>query len=93
MGASKSLRDTIAAGGGDYANVEGNLWLSIPPATPQPDPHNQGGRAPFGQSMLHAINAAGDRKGWGNNITVAVLDTGVLVHPTFADGQVTHLDW
>ena len=91
-GRIEDLRDSIADSSGDYASVEGNLWLSIPPASPQPDPNNQGGRAPFGQGMLHAINAAGDRTQWGRNVTVAVLDTGVLVHPTFADGQITHLD-
>ncbi len=91
-GRIEDLRDSIAESSGDYANVEGNLWLSIPPASPQPDPNNPGGRAPFGQAMLSAINAAGDRTTWGRDVTVAVLDSGVLVHPTFADGQVTHLD-
>lgn len=91
-GRIEDLRDAISGSRGDYASVEGNLWLSIPPASPQPDPNNEGGRAPFGQSMLNAINAAGDRTKWGNNVTVAVLDTGVLVHPTFAEGQITHLD-
>lgn len=88
----EDLRDSIAASNGDFANVEGNLWLSIPAASPLPDPDNQGGRAPFGQGMLNAINATGDRTHWGDNVTVAVLDTGVLVHPTFAEGQITHLD-
>ena len=88
----EDLRDSIAGNGSDYANVEGNLWLSIPGASPAPDPNNQGGRAPFGQAMMQAINAAGDRTQWGRDVTVAVLDTGVLLHPTFAAGQITHLD-
>jgi hypothetical protein len=91
-GRVENLRDAVAANSGDYAGVEGNLWLSIPGAAPQADPNNEGGRAPFGQAMLTAINAAGDRTQWGNNITVAVLDTGVLAHPTFAEGQITHVD-
>ena len=91
-GRVEDLRDAVVSSGGDYANVEGNLWLSIPPAAPQPDPHNQGGRAPFGYNIMGAINAAGDRSGWGANVTVAVLDTGILAHPTFAAGQITHLD-
>jgi hypothetical protein len=41
---------------------------------------------------MNAINANGDRTHWGDNVTVAVLDTGVLGHPTFAEGEVTHLD-
>jgi len=91
-GRLEDLRDSIAASSGDFANVEGNLWLSIPGAAPLPDPNNQGGRAPFGQGWMNAINATGDRTHWGDNVTVAVLDTGVLVHPTFAEGQITHLD-
>ncbi|CAN5672132.1 hypothetical protein BH20VER1_BH20VER1_06480 [soil metagenome] len=89
----EDLRDAIAGSAADYASVEGNLWLGIPGTTsPLPDPNNQGGRAPFGETVMHAINAAGDRTQWGSNITVAVLDTGVLLHPTFAEGQITHLD-
>ncbi len=88
----EGLRDAIAAGGGELANVEGNLWLGIPGTTPVADPNNQGGRAPFGRSTLEAINAVGDRTSWGGRVTVAVLDTGILAHPTFGSGQITHLD-
>jgi hypothetical protein len=91
-GRVEDLRDAVAANSDDFAGVEGNLWLSIPGAAPQPDPNNEGGRAPFGTAMLNAINASGDRTQWGNNVTVAVLDTGILAHPTFAEGQITHLD-
>jgi thermitase len=87
------LRESIAASGGEAASVEGNLWLSIPGAAPpSSDPNNQGGREPFGPAMMNAINASGDRTHWGEKVTVAVLDTGVLGHPTFAAGQITHLD-
>ena len=92
-GRVEELRDSLAESGGEFAAVEGNLWLSIPGAPPpSPDPNNQGGRAPFGQTALSAINASGDRTHWGENVTVAVLDSGVLGHPTFAQGQITHLD-
>ena len=91
-GRLEDLRESIAANRSDYTGVEGNLWLTIPGASPLPDPNNEGGRAPFGQTMLTAINASADRTEWGRNVIVAVLDTGILVHPTFADGQVTHLD-
>ncbi|MDQ3118239.1 MAG: hypothetical protein M3Q89_01510, partial [Verrucomicrobiota bacterium] len=64
-GRLEDLRDSIAASSGDYASVEGNLWLSIPgTSAPLPDPNNQGGRAPFGQGMMNAINATGDRTHW-----------------------------
>ncbi len=86
------LQDSIAASGAEFANVEGNLWLGIPAPAPAPDPGNQGGRAPFGRETMNAINAAGDRTHWGDRITVAVLDTGILAHPTFGESQITHLD-
>ena len=88
----EGLRDAMAANGAGYAGVEGNLWLQIPQPPPQPDGNNQGGAAPFGQNMMSAINASGDRTHWGDAVTVAVLDTGVQAHPTFAANQVTHLD-
>ena len=91
-GQLERLRESIGANSGDFANVEGNLWLTIPQPAPQPDPSNQGGRAPFGYNIMSAINAGGDRAKWGANVTVAVLDTGVLAHPTFAEGQITRLD-
>jgi hypothetical protein len=89
----EDLRDTLGANAGDHASVEGNLWLSIPGVSPPiSHPNQDGGREPFGYSVLDAINAAGDRASWGKNVTVAVLDTGILSHPTFAEGQITRVD-
>jgi thermitase len=91
-GTVEALRDGIAAMGADAIGVEGNLWLKIPDIPPQPDANNQEGTKKIGQDMMSAINASGDRTHWGDGVTVAVLDSGVLAHPTFAEGQVAHLD-
>jgi thermitase len=91
-GTVEQLRDGMLAMGADSVGVEGNLWLSIPHAPPQTDVDNQDGTKAFGQDMLSAINASGDRTHWGDGVTVAVVDSGVLAHPTFAEGQITHLD-
>lgn len=74
-------------------SAEANLWLRVP-QEPAIDPNNEGGTTPIGkaQQMMDAISAGGDRSQWGQSITVAVLDTGILDHPTFAQGQVTHVD-
>ncbi len=91
-GALEGLRNLIAENDAGFGGVEGNLWLEIPQSPPQPDASNQRGAAPFGQSMMSAINASGNRTHWGEAVTVAVLDTGVQGHPTFGANQVTHLD-
>ena len=92
-GRLEDLHDSIAANDAELAGVEGNLWMRIPGvAAPQPDPNNEGGRVPFGYNLMSALNAAGDRTHWGERVTVAVIDTGILAHPTFAEGQITHLD-
>ena len=60
---------------------------------PQPGSgNNQLGTAPFGENTMAAIGAGGDRSTWGDRVTVAVLDSGVLDHPTFGPNQVTHVD-
>lgn len=85
------LRDLLADSGG--ASAEANLWMRLP-QEPQVDPNNQGGTTPFqrGQAMMDAISAGGDRTSWGSSVKVAVLDTGIMDHPTFGQDQVTHLD-
>ena len=86
------LRDLIAETGGQ-ARAESNQWMQVP-RTPNVDPNNQGGTTPFqrGQEMMSAIAADGDRSQWGQAVKVAVLDTGIMAHPTFGKDQVTHLD-
>ena len=91
-GTVEELSAGISVMGADSIGVEGNLRLSVPQTPPQPDPNNQDGTKGFGQDLMSAINAAGDRTHWGQGVTVAVVDTGVLPHPTFAEGQITHLD-
>lgn len=91
-GSLERLRDAMAVAGGEVANVEGNPLLSIPKPQPSSDEANQGGSRDFGRSMLSSLNASGDRRHWGDHVTVAVLDTGVRDHPTFDRSQVSHLD-
>lgn len=87
-----TLAGLLADWGGDIS-AEANLWLRVP-QEPTIDPNNEGGTTPIGkaQQMMEAISAGGDRSQWGQSITVAVLDTGILDHPTFGEGQVTHVD-
>lgn len=86
------LRDFIADSNG-AAVAEANLWMRVP-QEPNADLKNEGGSTPFqrGQQMMDAIAAGGDRAQWGQSVKVAVLDTGILDHPTFGKDQITHID-
>ena len=95
------IRDTLAlerdlnAHAADYAYVGPNLITRIPglPPTPaQTDTANPGGHAPFRSQGLEAIGASGDRSGWGQGVTVAVIDSGISSHPSLANAQITHYD-
>lgn len=85
------VRDYLASAGANAPGLDANYWAAVP-KLPKSDPTNQGGTAPVGDQLLQSLNASGDRTAWGKGITVAVLDTGVKNHPTFAEGQVTHVD-
>ncbi len=84
---------TIESDAGAYEAVDANFIVRVPDP---PDPElrsSVSGAAPFGGDVfLQAIGADGDRSTWGSGITVAVLDTGIENHPTFGEGQITHLD-
>ena len=89
------LNSDLAAHAADYAYIGPNLITRIPnlPApAPQTDTANAGGSAPFRTQMLNAIGAVGDRSGWGQGVTVAVVDSGITNHPALAGVQVTHYD-
>jgi len=79
----------------DYTHIGPNYLVRIPglpePA-PQTDTANAGGAEPFRSQGLEAIGAAGNRSGWGQCVTVAVIDSGIAAHPSLKDVQITHID-
>jgi thermitase len=81
---------TSAGSGADAPIAEPHHYLGTPPLQKAKD--NQGGNSPEGIAYLNAINASGDRSTWGAGVTVAVLDSGIMAHPTFDPAQVTHID-
>ncbi len=76
-----------------HEGIDAN-FVVMAPRWPAPESRPAGiGTAPFrGEAFLQAVGADGNRSTWGQEITVAVLDTGVEDHPTFGKGQITHLD-
>ena len=87
---ARELRDHA----GDFQGVGLNYqaWVPALQNEREADAANAGGRAPFGNSGLAAIGAAGNRQTWGRGVTAAVLDTGVTEHEVLGHTRITHLD-
>jgi hypothetical protein len=87
------LRDVLAAHRGKAPAVSANFRVGIPDLS-VPPPAGGTGTAPFEASLLPSlgIDAGSDRRSWGEDITVAVIDSGISPHPAFREGQITHLD-
>ncbi|MCX7010406.1 MAG: S8 family serine peptidase, partial [Kiritimatiellaeota bacterium] len=87
---------SVALGSEAEANditVDPNFIARIPDILQKEDRPAGSGAASFdGEGFFKAIGATGDRAGWGLGVMVAVVDSGVENHPTFADHQVTHVD-
>ena len=69
------------------------IWVPGIGTSPQPDPNNAGGEAAVGERALSMIGAAADRRHWGLGVKVAVLDTGILPHPSLNGVSVQHQDF
>jgi len=73
--------------------VDANFIARIPDILQKEDRPAGSGVASFeGEGFLKAIGAKGDRAAWGQGVMVAVVDSGIEDHPTFAAHQVTHVD-
>ncbi|MGV3661743.1 MAG: S8 family peptidase [Prosthecobacter sp.] len=89
------LEKDLAEHASDYAHVGPNYVVRVPglPAAEAPtDTANAGGRVPFRSQGLDAIGAAANRAGWGQGVTVAVIDSGISSHSSLQNTQVTHID-
>lgn len=89
------LERDLAEHASDYAHVGSNYVVRVPglpAAEPATDAANAGGREPFRSQGLDAIGAATNRTGWGQGVTVAVIDSGIAAHPSLQSTQVTHID-
>lgn len=88
------LQKDLAEHASDYRNAGPNLVARIPGLPPQPqnDTANAGGSTPFRSQGLDLIGAPANRSGWGSGVTVAVLDSGVVDHPSLRNTSITHID-
>ncbi len=60
------------------------------PEPPNTDAGIQDGAVPFGNSSLSWLGIDGDISQWGAGVKIAVVDTGVELHPTFSENQVSN---
>lgn len=73
--------------------VDPNFVARIPDILQKEDRPAGSGAASFeGEGYFKALGATGDRATWGQGVMVAVVDSGIEDHPTFAAHQVTHVD-
>ena len=90
----QDLQREVAAHEQDYTHAGANWAARIPglPQQPSKDTANAGGAQPFQSQGLDLIGAPANRSGWGAGVTVAVLDSGVVDHPSLQGTSITHLD-
>lgn len=91
---TEGLERDLNAHADDYTHVGPNYLVHVPglPPAPQTDNANAGGREPFRSQGLEMIGATANRNGWGQGVTVAVIDSGVSAHPSLQNTQITHID-
>ena len=93
---AEQLRNVLLDAGDICNSLDVNYYASNPNILQQQNLTTKpaGGHVPYSDTggFLPAIGANTDRSTWGQNVVVAVVDSGVEDHPTFAPGQVTHYD-
>ena len=90
----EQLRSALGtdAGASEIA-VDANFVARTPDILQKEDRPAGSGTASFeGEGFMKSLGATGDRASWGLGVMVAVVDSGIEDHPTFAAHQVTHVD-
>jgi Subtilase family len=75
---------------GDYAGADGNYYVYMPDV-PQENRAQQA-EVGFGEGALAFMGIKGDFSTFGKGVTIAILDSGVAAHSTFAGARLRHLD-
>jgi hypothetical protein len=88
-----ALLKSLLPQGPSAPTVSGNFLLNLPDpaAPPAPSPELTGNYALFEDQTLTWLGVDTDNSTWGKGITVAVIDSGITSHPTFAQGSIEHV--
>jgi hypothetical protein len=86
-----ALQGDILQNAADYQDATANFIIQIPHAPPVEE-RAAVNQVPFGNRMLNFLGVAGDTSQWGQGVTIAVLDSGVMPDSTFGQGRVRYLD-
>jgi hypothetical protein len=88
---ASALQGDILQNAADYQDANANFNIQIPHAPPAEE-RAAVNQVPFGNRMLNFLGVAGDTSQWGQGVTVAVLDSGVMPDSTFGQGRIRYLD-
>ena len=86
-----ALQDDLLQNAADYQDATANFYIQIPHAPPAEE-RAAVNQVPFGNRMLNFLGVAGDTSQWGQGVTIAVLDSGVMPDSTFGQGRIRYLD-
>ncbi len=73
---------------GEDAEIDPN-YIVVTPTFPEM-PSNTGTRS-FENRALEWIGVTQDNRSWGQGVTIAILDTGILDHPTLSEASVSQI--
>lgn len=96
----RAVRLTVAEGplpefeGALRSSPNHRVWLPPEPLPPLPGSGQDvtDSYRPFGNRALAWLGASEDNAAWGHGTTIAVLDTGIALHPALAGAEIVHID-
>ena len=91
---AKALLSELSTNAADYTDVSANSLLHVPspPATPPKEDRAALDQIPFGNTALSFLGVPIEHTQWGQGITLAILDTGVMPDATFGTGRLRTID-
>jgi len=89
-----ALLAELSTNAADYTDLSANSLIHVPsaPALPPKEDRAALDQIPFGNTALAFLGVPAEHNQWGQGVTLAILDTGVLPDATFGTGRLRTLD-